>query len=89
MPLPTPTDDDSAVFVTELLRHQRRIYLFIASLMANPTDIEDVYQQTCLALWKKRDQLPEVRDLWFFENSIQRATLAGLSTMNGGEQVDE
>ena len=62
MPLPTPTDDESAAFVAQLLRHQRRIYLFIASLLANPTDIEDVYQQTCLALWKKRNQLPEVRD---------------------------
>ena len=64
MPLPTPTDDDSAAFVTALLRHQRRIYLFIASLLGNPTDIEDVYQQTCLALWNKRDQLPAVRDFF-------------------------
>ena len=64
MPLPNPTDGDSAAFMAELLRHQRRIYLFIASLLGNPTDIEDVYQQTCLALWKKRDQLPEVRDFF-------------------------
>lgn len=59
-----PRDRESAAFVTELLRHQRRIYLFIASLLSNPTDIEDVYQQTCLALWKKRDQLPEIRDFF-------------------------
>lgn len=56
--------DDSTAFVGELLRHQRRIYLFIASLLPNPSDIEDVYQQTCLALWNKRDQLPEVRDFF-------------------------
>jgi RNA polymerase sigma-70 factor (ECF subfamily) len=64
MSLPTPSDDDSAAFVAELLRHQRRIYLFIASLLASPTDTEDVYQQTCLALWKKRGQFPEVHDFF-------------------------
>jgi DNA-directed RNA polymerase specialized sigma24 family protein len=46
MPLPAPTDDESEAFVAELLRHKRRIHLFIASLLVNPTDIEDVYQQT-------------------------------------------
>jgi RNA polymerase sigma-70 factor (ECF subfamily) len=51
-------------FVTELLRNQRRIYLFIASLLPNPSDIEDVYQQTCLALWQKRDRLAEVPDFF-------------------------
>lgn len=62
--LPDDPADDSAAFVTALLSHQRRIYLFIASLLASPTDVEDVYQQTCLALWKKRGQLPEVRDFF-------------------------
>jgi len=51
------TDDDAdAAFVAELIRHQRRLYLFIGSLLPNPSDIEDVFQQTCLALWKKRQQ---------------------------------
>ena len=57
-------DSDAAAFMAELLRHQRRIYLFIASLLNNPSDVEDVYQQTCLALWNKRDQLPQVRDFF-------------------------
>lgn len=58
------TDGDSAAFVTQLLRHQRRIYLFIASLLPNPSDVEDVHQQTCVALWNKRAQLPQVRDFF-------------------------
>lgn len=40
------------------------VYLFIGSLLADPCDIEDVYQQTCLALWKKRDRMGEVRDFF-------------------------
>lgn len=59
-----PSDGDSAAFVTQLLRHQRRIYLFIASLLPNPSDVEDVYQQTCVALWNKRAELPQVRDFF-------------------------
>ena len=31
------SDGDSAAFVTALVRHQRRIYLFIASLLPNPS----------------------------------------------------
>ncbi|MFM1996252.1 MAG: polymerase sigma-E factor [Planctomycetota bacterium] len=57
-------DGDSAAFVTALVRHQRRIYLFIASLLPNPSDVEDVYQQTCVALWNKRAELPQVRDFF-------------------------
>jgi hypothetical protein len=45
----------------ERQRRSWRIYLFIASLLTKPSDVEDVYQQTCLALWNKRDQLPQVR----------------------------
>ncbi len=33
-------------FVSELIRHQRRIYAFIGSLVHQQADIEDLYQQT-------------------------------------------
>lgn len=51
-----PTDDDSAAFVTALVSSQRRIYAYIAALVPAPGDVEDVYQQTCLALWRKPGQ---------------------------------
>ena len=35
---PAPGVDFSA----ELIRHQRRLYLFIGTMLANPSDIEDV-----------------------------------------------
>ncbi len=43
-------------FVDALVSHQRDVYAFIATLLPQAADIEDVYQQTCLALWKKRHQ---------------------------------
>lgn len=60
-----PTDDDpDAAFVAELIRHQRWLYLFIGSLLPNASDIEDVFQQTCLALWKKRRQALAANDFF-------------------------
>ncbi|MCE9632360.1 MAG: sigma-70 family RNA polymerase sigma factor [Planctomycetia bacterium] len=49
-------------FVAELVRHQRRIYAFIGSLVHHQADIEDLYQQTCLLLWKKHDQYDGSRE---------------------------
>jgi len=49
-------DGPGDAFVTALVENQRGIYAFIATLLPQPSDVEDVYQQTCLALWKKRDR---------------------------------
>ncbi|MEX0688326.1 MAG: sigma-70 family RNA polymerase sigma factor [Pirellulales bacterium] len=56
-----PNESDAAdavesAFVTALVAHQRRIYADLAALVPAPSDVEDVYQQTCLALWRKREQ---------------------------------
>ena len=55
-------DSADGGFVAELVRHQRRIYAFIGSLVHHQRDIEDLYQQTCLVLWKKHDQFDGSRD---------------------------
>ena len=55
---PDPPPDD---FVTVLLRHQRQIYAFIATLLPHQIELDDVYQQTCLVLWQKRDQFDPSR----------------------------
>lgn len=52
--MPVPDHDDDAEFVAEFVAHQRRIFGYIGSLLPAAADHEDVYQQTCMALWKKR-----------------------------------
>lgn len=54
--MPEPTDPPQDDFVALLLRHQRQIYAFIATLLPHRLELDDVHQQTCLALWQKRDQ---------------------------------
>lgn len=48
-------------FVTLLLKHQRAIHAFIATLVPVPTDLDDVYQQTCLTLWEKHGEYDPAR----------------------------
>ncbi|RMG35855.1 MAG: sigma-70 family RNA polymerase sigma factor [Planctomycetota bacterium] len=53
-----PDDDTSASEVTEefvrlFTKYQRRIFLFILAQVGNPTEAEDLHQQTNLVLWTK------------------------------------
>jgi RNA polymerase sigma-70 factor (ECF subfamily) len=49
-----PESDEAAAFMAEFVSHQRRIFGYIGSLLPASTDNEDVYQETCMALWRKR-----------------------------------
>lgn len=40
-------------FAELFVLNQRRIYAYIATLLANSSDVEEVFQQTSLSLWKK------------------------------------
>lgn len=44
------------LFVKLLTLHQRTLYGFIYTLVPNPTDAEDLLQQTSLVLWQKFDR---------------------------------
>jgi RNA polymerase sigma-70 factor (ECF subfamily) len=50
----TTDADDSSAFVVELAANTRRLYVYISTLLPSPSEAEDVFQQTCLALWRKR-----------------------------------
>ncbi len=53
-----PTDDPSAAqqrFLSLFLRSEREIYCYVAALVPNVTDAEDIVQQTAMALWEKFD----------------------------------
>jgi RNA polymerase sigma-70 factor (ECF subfamily) len=49
-------------FVERFVRSQNRIYAYVAMLLPNRADAEDVFQQTSLVLWKKWQQFEPGRD---------------------------
>jgi len=51
-------DDSGAAqqrFLSLFLRSEREIFRYVAVLVPNPTDAEDIVQQTAMALWEKFD----------------------------------
>lgn len=42
-------------FLKLFSRHSRRVYEFISTLVLRPTDADEVFQNTCVVLWKKFD----------------------------------
>lgn len=56
--LPRRSEDPSAAqqrFLSLFLRSEREVYRYVAALVPNVTDAEDIVQQTALALWEKFD----------------------------------
>jgi RNA polymerase sigma-70 factor (ECF subfamily) len=49
-------------FVERFVRSQDRIYAYVAMLLPNRTDAEEVFRQTSLVLWKKWQQFDPQRD---------------------------
>ena len=48
-----PAAPANAEFVQLFTRHQRRLYLYILSLLPNPVDAEEVLQEANLVIWAK------------------------------------
>lgn len=52
---------DDGKFVELLTSHQARLRTYALSLLRNPSDADDVLQNACIDLWKKREQYDEGR----------------------------
>lgn len=53
-----PLDDNAAArqqFLSLFLRSEKEIFRYVAALVPNVTDAEDIVQQTAIALWEKFD----------------------------------
>jgi RNA polymerase sigma-70 factor, ECF subfamily len=49
-------------FVERFVRSQDRIYAYVATLLPNRADAEEVFRQTSLILWKRWQQFDPDRD---------------------------
>ncbi len=51
-------------FAEYIVHNQHRVFAYIATLLPNRDDAEDVFQNTCLILWKKWEQFDSSRDFF-------------------------
>jgi len=49
-------------FVRQLMKHRKRIYAFILTLVGNSSDADDIMQDTAALMWQKYHQSEEIRD---------------------------
>jgi RNA polymerase sigma-70 factor (ECF subfamily) len=50
------TDESDEQFVSLLVANQGRIFRFLMTLVPNRQDAEDLFQQTCITLWRSREK---------------------------------
>ena len=55
IPTNRPEGDRQDEFLRLFSRHSRRIYEFILTLVMRHADADEIFQDTCLVLWKKFD----------------------------------
>lgn len=49
-------------FVRQLMKHRKRIYAFILTLVGNSSDADDIMQDTAALMWQKYHQSEEIVD---------------------------
>jgi RNA polymerase sigma-70 factor, ECF subfamily len=85
----TDADSDRADRQDEFLRlfsqHSRRIYEFILTLLVNHADAEEVYQNTCVVLWRKFDSYDPTRS--FYPWACRIAQLEMLDLVRQGKRT--
>lgn len=55
------SNDPRTEFMTAYIAHQGRIYRYILTLVPNPGDAEELFQQTSMTLWEKWDDYDATR----------------------------
>ncbi|WP_417385261.1 sigma-70 family RNA polymerase sigma factor [Gimesia sp.] len=53
---PETTSEQGREFIALFTKHQRRIYLYILSMVPYPSEAEEILQNTNLIIWKKSQQ---------------------------------
>ena len=54
--------DNTDYFVRQLMKHRKRIYAFILTLVGNSSDADDIMQDTAALMWQKYHQSEEIMD---------------------------
>lgn len=70
---------------------QRRLYAFVMTLVGQPSDVDDILQETNVVLWRKRDTYQPGTDFFAWAFEIARLQVLALRSRQsrGGIALDE
>jgi RNA polymerase sigma-70 factor (ECF subfamily) len=55
---------DRDAFAELIVRNERRVFAYIVTLLTDRDEAEDVFQETCLTLWRKWEEFDPDRDFF-------------------------
>ena len=64
--------DRTSQFVALFSANNRRIYAFVRTFIHNRADADEVFQETCAALWAKFDQFQAGSNFWSWACAVAR-----------------
>lgn len=82
-----PSPDPQAEFLRLFSQHSRRIYQFILTLAMNHADADEVYQNTCVVLWKKFGSYDSAGSFYAWACRIAQLELMHVRRMNKRMQL--
>lgn len=74
-------------FVERFVSVQSRVYGYIATLAPNRADADEVFQQTSLVLWRKREQFDPARDFLRWACGIAHNEIRNFRKRQGREKL--
>ena len=74
-------------FARAFVQYQDRVYGYIATMLPNRHDAEDVFQQTSLILWQKWEQFDPERDFLSWACGIARNEVRNFLRRHGRARV--
>lgn len=74
-------------FAERVVRTQQRVYRYVASLVPNRADAEELFQQTCLTLWENWDRYDPELDFLPWACGIAHNHVRNFQRKRGNAQV--
>ena len=79
-------DELTEEFLTLYNQQQRRIYAYIRTLLYRPDDAEEVFQETCIALWRSFDQFQAGSNFGAWAREIARHRVLAYGKKRQGDR---
>ncbi|WP_425399015.1 sigma-70 family RNA polymerase sigma factor [Aeoliella sp.] len=68
-------------------QEQRAVYSYIRTLLHSPDDVEDVFQETCIALWRSFDQFQPGTDFGAWARTTARFRVLAHVKKRGADKL--
>lgn len=80
-------EDNLEPFVRELTRHQQRLQGFIRCLVFRSSDVDDVWQELNVELWRRGAEFQPGSDFWRWASAVARYCVLNYSRTRGKDRL--